>query len=306
LVLRKQEAAAIAAAGSRPNAPRVSDMQRFFRTIEGCRLVVLRSPAAEETHPEEADWLALIRELYGKPVVSVGGLFPAAEAQEERAAAAVNGGGGGGGGDPPGGDDAFFGWLGNKQAAGSVVYVALGSEAELSPELIRELALGLEESGLPFFWALRKPPGAPVGVELLPPGFRDHVGGRGIVTMDWVPQIRVLAHRSVGGFLTHSGWSSVIEGLTLGRPLALLPLYADQWLIARAVTHMKAGVEIPRVAEDGGFTKRGIAAALRLVMTGDQAEAYRANARRSGEMFGAAARSDQFVDDLIRCLKAEM
>ncbi|MQM15012.1 hypothetical protein Taro_047949 [Colocasia esculenta] len=300
LVLRQHEAAAVVAAAAHPNATSVSDAQRFFWTIEGCRVVVLRGPEAEEIHPAEANWLALIQELYGKSVVSVGGLSPAARAQKEPEETTVKGGGGGGG--PPGGDDAFFGWLG-KQAAGSVVYVALGSEAELSPELIHELALGLEQSGLPFFWALRKPPGSPDRVELLPPGFRDRVGGRGIVTMDWVPQIRVLAHPSVGGFLTHSGWSSVIEGLTMGRPLALLPLYFDQCIIARAVTHMKAGVEIPRGEEDGGFTREGIAAALRLVMTGDQAGALRGNARRAGEVFGDAARSDQCVDDLIRCLR---
>ncbi|KAK3222442.1 hypothetical protein Dsin_009467 [Dipteronia sinensis] len=46
-------------------------------------------------------------------------------------------------------------WFG-KQDKGLVVYVAFGSELSLSQEQINELALGLELSGLPFFWVLRK------------------------------------------------------------------------------------------------------------------------------------------------------
>lgn len=46
---------------------------------------------------------------------------------------------------------AVKGWLG-KQAGGPVVYVALGSEAKPNQT---EIALGLDKSELPIFWALK-------------------------------------------------------------------------------------------------------------------------------------------------------
>ncbi|KAL7223335.1 hypothetical protein ACSBR1_024904 [Camellia fascicularis] len=48
------------------------------------------------------------------------------------------------------------GWLEN-QAKGFVIYVGLGNELTLNQETLTKLALGLEISSLPFFWALRNP-----------------------------------------------------------------------------------------------------------------------------------------------------
>ncbi|PRQ48514.1 putative soyasaponin III rhamnosyltransferase [Rosa chinensis] len=74
-------------------------------------------------------------------------------------------------------------WL-NKQEKGTVVYVALGTEVNPSREDFTELALGLELSGLPFFWVLRKlPSGSGDGnLEIkLPDGFEHRTKGQGLV-----------------------------------------------------------------------------------------------------------------------------
>uniref|UniRef100_J3LDM8 Uncharacterized protein n=1 Tax=Oryza brachyantha TaxID=4533 RepID=J3LDM8_ORYBR len=104
----------------------------------------------------------------------------------------------------------------------SVVYVALGSEAPVSVELLRELALGLDLSGAPFLWALRKPRGDG-GDDVLPPGFEERTRGRGLVETGWVPQIKILAHAAVGAFLTHCGsrpssWTSKAGGCSPPTP----------------------------------------------------------------------------------------
>jgi UDP:flavonoid glycosyltransferase YjiC (YdhE family) len=118
------------------------------------------------------------------------------------------------------GEDATVRWL-DAQPASSVVYVALGSKAPLRVEKVHELALGLELAGTRFLWALKKPSGSG-DADVLPPGFEERTRGRGLVAMGWFPQVSILAHGSVGAFLTHCGWNSTIEGVQYGHPLIML------------------------------------------------------------------------------------
>ncbi|KAM0021938.1 putative soyasaponin III rhamnosyltransferase [Helianthus debilis subsp. tardiflorus] len=87
----------------------------------------------------------------------------------------------------------------------------------LSKSELAELAMGLELSGLPFFWTLRKPVGSTESNSIqFPDGFLERTRDRGVVWTSWVPQLQVLSHESVGGFLTHCGWGSIVEGLMFG------------------------------------------------------------------------------------------
>lgn len=133
------------------------------------------------------------------------------------------------------------------------------------------MALGLELSGLPFFWAPSKRSilGDSDSTEL-PDGFEDRIKGRGVVYTNWLPQLKILAHDSIGGFLTHDGWNSVIEGLYIARPLIMLPYFHYQWLNARILGEKKVGVEVPRNEQDGSFTRNAVANSLKLVMLDDE------------------------------------
>ncbi|XP_028083281.1 putative UDP-rhamnose:rhamnosyltransferase 1 [Camellia sinensis] len=195
------------------------------------------------------------------------------------------------------------GWLEN-QTKGSVIYVGLGSELTLSQETLTELALGLEISGLPFFWALRNPSGLNESDSVeLPDGFQDRTKGRGVVWTTWVPQLRILAHDSVGGFLTHCGWSSIIEGLQFGHPLIMLPFMVEQGLNARIFEKNKVGIEIPRDDRNGLLYRNSVAESLKLVITDDEGKVYRDKAREMRATFGDKLQHGQYIDKFIEHLQ---
>ncbi|KAL9266371.1 putative UDP-rhamnose:rhamnosyltransferase 1 [Drosera capensis] len=139
-------------------------------------------------------------------------------------------------------------WLDAKEDC-SVIYVAFGSETVPTQDELAALAGGLELSGLPFLWVLKKEVKTGKGNKaplVLPDGFEERTKGRGLVWTSWAPQLRILSHSSIGGFLSHSGWSSVVEALHVGLPLILLPMFIDQGLVARTVSEWQAGGAIYR------------------------------------------------------------
>ncbi|KAJ6799975.1 UDP-glycosyltransferase 91C1-like [Iris pallida] len=265
-----------------PDASGVSEAYRFGVTVRECDLVAVRSCVELE-----AEWLDLLKDIYGKTVLPVGH-FPPVAPKESIVAASLK--------DWTG----AFEWL-DKRAHGSVVYVAFGSEVRLNREQVREIARGLELSGLPFIWALRWPNGL---AEVLPEGFEDRTVGRGMVCQGWVPQVRLLGHPAVGGFMTHCGWNSVTEGLQFGLALILVPMIFDQALNARLLEEKRVGKEVPRNDEDGAFDGIGISETLRLVMVEEGGEGYRARSREMKSVIGSKEVQDSYVTKFVEHLKS--
>jgi hydroquinone glucosyltransferase len=136
-------------------------------------------------------------------------------------------------------------WL-NKQGTNSVLYISFGSYATLSARQLLDMALGLEASGASFLWMVRRPDageisaalGTPVSaMEYLPPGFEERVKGRGMCYSGWAPQMRILKHPAVGGFLSHCGWNSALETVSAGVPVLAWPMNAEQHLIRRSLSN---------------------------------------------------------------------
>ncbi|ERN14697.1 hypothetical protein AMTR_s00038p00222070 [Amborella trichopoda] len=55
----------------------------------------------------------------------------------------------------------------------------------------------------------------------------DKIKGRGLIA-NWCDQEHVLSHASVGGFLTHSGWNSMLEAICNGVLVICWPFFAEQ------------------------------------------------------------------------------
>ncbi|TVU08026.1 hypothetical protein EJB05_41410, partial [Eragrostis curvula] len=83
--------------------------------------------------------------------------------------------------------------------------------------------------GHPFLWAVRSDTWSPPV---------DAAGLDGLIVRGWVPQRSVLAHPSVGGFVSHCGWNSVMESLAAGKPVLAWPMIAEQHLNARHVANV--------------------------------------------------------------------
>ncbi|KAG6481086.1 anthocyanidin 5,3-O-glucosyltransferase-like [Zingiber officinale] len=131
-------------------------------------------------------------------------------------------------------------WL-DAQPLGSVMFLCFGSMGSFSVDQLKQIATGLERSGQRFLWVVRAPPsGEGVNVilhpsepdldALLPEGFLERTKRRGMVVKSWAPQVEVLNHAAVGGFVTHCGWNSTLEAITAGVAMVAWPLYAEQRL----------------------------------------------------------------------------
>lgn len=142
--------------------------------------------------------------------------------------------------DPAGsvGNNPLLSWL-DGCPDGSVLYICFGSQKALTKDQCDALALGLEKSMARFVWVVKKDP--------IPEGFEDRVAGRGMVVRGWAPQVAVLRHVAVGGFLSHCGWNSVLEGITSGATVLGWPMEADQFVNARLLVE-NLGVAV-RVCE---------------------------------------------------------
>nr|BAU68119.1 UDP-rhamnose:delphinidin 3-O-glucoside rhamnosyltransferase [Lobelia erinus] len=201
-------------------------------------------------------------------------------------------------------------WL-SKYPSKSVIFCSFGSETFLKDDQIRELALGLELTGQPFLLVLNFPANLDSTTELkrtLPEGFTERVKDKGIVHTGWVQQQHILAHDSVGCFLCHAGFSSIVEGIVNDCQLVFLPLKGDQYMNSKLVSlDLKAGVAVNRSDEDGYFGKEDICNAVKKVMVEVDEEPGKtiiANQKKWKEFLKNDEIQSKFITDLVEDMKA--
>ncbi|KAI3450856.1 hypothetical protein Pfo_007521 [Paulownia fortunei] len=156
----------------------------------------------------------------------------------------------------------YFEWL-NSQPPSSVLYVSLGSFLSVSSAQMDEIADGLRGSGVRFLWVAR---GEATRLQ-------ERCGDLGRV-VPWCEQLRVLCHSSVGGFWTHCGWNSTMEGIFAGAPIIAFPLMMDQTTIRKHIVEdWKIGWDAKREVGAGDLLRSaGIAKLVKKFMDLDSVE----------------------------------
>ncbi|OWM87641.1 UDP-glucosyltransferase 29-like [Punica granatum] len=206
-------------------------------------------------------------------------------------------------------------WLDSK-GKNSTVFVSFGSEYFLSRREITEIAHGLEQSRVNFIWVIRFHGGGREGdlqrtgplmdslqlQDALPEGFLGRVRDRGCVIEGWAPQAEILRHPSTGRFLSHCGWSSVMEAMRFGVPIIAMPMHLDQPINARLVGEgVGVGLEVKR-DEEGRFRREDVAGAVRSVMVERAGERVRKRAmelRDVMELRRERGKEDEEIDGAV-------
>uniref|UniRef100_A0A1D1YIU9 Glycosyltransferase n=1 Tax=Anthurium amnicola TaxID=1678845 RepID=A0A1D1YIU9_9ARAE len=207
-------------------------------------------------------------------------------------------------------------WL-DSMEPGSVVYACFGSLTTITPPQLVEIGMGLVASGHPFIWVIKANEQSPELEEWLlegSPSFEERTKGRALVIRGWAPQVAILSHPAVGGFVSHCGWNSSLEGMAAGVPMVTWPHFADQFLNEKLMVEV-LGVGVPvgvkrpnewKSEEGGELVKReAMEEAVRKVMDGgpegqDRRERARLLRERASRAMEVGGSSDENISRLIR------
>ncbi|MCL7036559.1 hypothetical protein MKW94_009855 [Papaver nudicaule] len=208
----------------------------------------------------------------------------------------------------------YLKWL-DSQPIRSVLYIAFGSTHPISGEHIEEILAGLCESGVRHLLVSR-------GVHLTS---RVHDDGRAEndeihtssqrLVVPWCDQLRVLCHPSIGGFLTHCGWNSIMESIYAGVPMLAFPISFDQIPNRKMIVDdLKVGMKITKEFGEQALVKRDEVKKIvkKFMNINDEAEENVNNEaeemrRRSSELkeicrraLAVGGSSDNNLDDFIK------
>lgn len=191
-------------------------------------------------------------------------------------------------------------WLKTKPGK-SVVYISFGSMVSLAAKQVEEMAWALKRSDLNFLWVVRETERGK-----LPQGFLETTKGKQGLVVTWCNQLETLAHPAIGCFVTHCGWNSTLEGLSLGVPMVGMPQWSDQTTNAKFIEEIwNVGVR-GKVDEFGIVTKEELLFCLNEVMKGEKSKEIRRNATKwkalARETVGEGGSSDKSINEFVKHL----
>ncbi|XP_057435858.1 UDP-glycosyltransferase 74G1-like [Lotus japonicus] len=193
----------------------------------------------------------------------------------------------------------YMAWL-NDRPKGSVVYVCFGSYGALNEEQTEEIACGLRESGSYFLWVVRDSEQSKI-----PKDFEKKSEKGFVVT--WCSQLKVLAHEAIGCFITHCGWNSILEALSLGVPTIAMQRWSDQCTNAKLIVDVwKTGIRAP-LDERGIVRRDALKHCIFEIMESEKGKEIKSNAMEWKNLAAAAVSKGgsshkyitEFVDSLF-------
>ncbi|GLJ07786.1 hypothetical protein SUGI_0074060 [Cryptomeria japonica] len=146
-------------------------------------------------------------------------------------------------------------WL-DSQSPRSVVYVSFGSHTFLSEEQTHALARE---------------------------GFLERTKERGLIIRGWVPQLVILSHVSVGAFISHCGWNSALESISLGVPILAWPMFGDQHFNSKLFAELGVGIQFCQHRDEIPKEER-VKEVVAMALLGQKKEEMRERAEKVREM----------------------
>ncbi|KAF5931068.1 hypothetical protein HYC85_031941 [Camellia sinensis] len=255
----------------------VINKERFLGCIERSSSFVL----IKTSNVIEAKYVDYLCGLVGKEVVPVGPLIQIPTKNDD--------------------DEVIMEWLDEKEVS-SVVFVSFGSECFLSKQQIEEIAHGLELSKVSFIWVVRFHGAEKTRVlhEVLPKGFLERIEDKGLVIEGWAPQAKILSHPSIGGFVSHCGWGSTLEGVMFGVPIIAMPMRLDQPFNAKLVVEIGVGKEVKKENENERFKREEVARVIKQVVDQEDGKEVRRKVKELSERM--REKSEEEIDLVIEKL----
>ncbi|XP_065869683.1 anthocyanidin 3-O-glucosyltransferase 7-like [Euphorbia lathyris] len=188
-------------------------------------------------------------------------------------------------------------WL-DRQKAESVVYISTGTAIGWPPEQCSALSEALDAFDVPFLWTLKD--------ELknrLPSGFLDRAKGK---VVPWAPQSQVLKHPSIGVYVTHCGYNSVLESVAGRVPMICSSVWTDNHMTAKMIEEVwEIGVRI----EGRKITKEGMIKCLETIFKDGKGKKIRENVKNLKQVLLKAAGPDgvaaQDFENLVHKISEE-
>ncbi|CAN1754218.1 UDP-glycosyltransferase 87A2, partial [Linum perenne] len=183
----------------------------------------------------------------------------------------------------------YFSWL-DAQPRNSVLYISMGSFLSASETQTEEIVAGVVASGVRFLLVAR-------GEAMVAAAAA--AGGGGRMVVPWCDQLKVLCHDSIGGFWTHCGMNSTMEGVYAGVPMLCWPLFIDQFTNCKAIVEdWGVGWRVRRKNRGGGeemVKREEVAEVVKRFMKAEE---------KNGEVEGMRKRASE-LREVIRATVAE-
>ncbi|KAF3671765.1 UDP-glucose flavonoid 3-O-glucosyltransferase 7 [Capsicum annuum] len=203
-------------------------------------------------------------------------------------------------------------WLNTKEPK-SVIYICFGSMSIFSSAQLLEIAIALEASDQQFIWVVKQSTTNEEQDKWMPEGFEENLNGRGLIIKGWAPQVLILDHEAIGGFVTHCGWNSLLEGVAAGVPMVTWPLSAEQFFNEKLLVEiLKIGVPVgaqawsQRTDSRVPINRENIQRAVTKLMVGQEADEMRRRAAALGKSAKMAVEKGGSSDNSLVSLLEEL